>query len=467
MRKHPSVTTIKKLFALSGNLCAFPNCKNSLVDQSDNLIGQVCHIEAAEKGGERYNPKQTEEQRASFENLILLCANHHITTNDEKTYTVEVLIEMKKKHEERFLQHEYTFTDRVIEQATQQLLNQNNVNSGSGHQTNYLGHEITVNQGMSTPEVIAIVQALYDANFPKLIAIAKEESAKNIAKFENAFRDEVSKNLTPEQLQKFSDPDVQIALYDAVQSAARKDNDVLRKMLSNLIVQRVKNDPDELKQKVLNEAVATVGKLTKDQMKILTLCFIIKHGTFIGKHNWDNFKLLFEKAIKPFIDFKGTRAEIFHLQYAGCGKLEEVFRFDLVDFLRNTYSFVFLKPLEADEVNLLGVSEEVKSKILIKVDERIFFNSSTKQELQELLRKEAVDDFLVDKVAGVFDFKLLKQEEIKEKFITELSWSKDLFDKFEKTSLNHLTLTSVGMAIAIAYYEQIVGDTLDINIWIN
>jgi len=53
MRIQPSDKTLKKLFALSGNRCAFPGCKEFIVDEDQNLIGQVCHIEAAETGGER------------------------------------------------------------------------------------------------------------------------------------------------------------------------------------------------------------------------------------------------------------------------------------------------------------------------------------------------------------------------------------------------------------------------------
>ena len=40
-----------------------PNKKNQ-------LIGEVCHIEAAEIGGERYNPNQSDEDRRDYSNFI-------------------------------------------------------------------------------------------------------------------------------------------------------------------------------------------------------------------------------------------------------------------------------------------------------------------------------------------------------------------------------------------------------------
>ena len=106
-RKPPKESTIKRLYALSGNQCAFPDCSVKLVSPEDETnISNVCHIEAAEENGERYNPSSTDEVRRSFENLILLCPNHHKETNNEGKYTVEILREMKKAHEDKMMQPE-------------------------------------------------------------------------------------------------------------------------------------------------------------------------------------------------------------------------------------------------------------------------------------------------------------------------------------------------------------------------
>ena len=97
--------TIKRLYGLSGNQCAFPGCEVSFVSPEDETnVSNICHIEAAEEGGERYNPNSTDEERRSFENLILLCAKHHTETNDVGKYTVDVLQKMKQEHEAKMLQ---------------------------------------------------------------------------------------------------------------------------------------------------------------------------------------------------------------------------------------------------------------------------------------------------------------------------------------------------------------------------
>lgn len=113
MRKYPTTKTVKKLFALSGNICAFPKCNQNLVNENGDILAQICHIEAAEKGGERYNPSQTDEERRSFENLLLLCANHHIESNNVDIWTVIKLKDIKTQHEQRFLNNKFEISDET------------------------------------------------------------------------------------------------------------------------------------------------------------------------------------------------------------------------------------------------------------------------------------------------------------------------------------------------------------------
>lgn len=101
-RLNPTVGVLRELYLKSGNQCAFPGCNNPLIDNEGNFIGQVCHIEAAETRGERFNSNMTNEERRSFENLILLCYEHHVVTNNVNKYPVSVLKRMKREHEDKF-----------------------------------------------------------------------------------------------------------------------------------------------------------------------------------------------------------------------------------------------------------------------------------------------------------------------------------------------------------------------------
>jgi len=100
----PSVATVKRLFAVSGNRCAFPGCALPLVDEaSGKVTGRICHIRARSPEGQRYHAGQSEKERHGFANLVLMCPLHHdVIDNDAETYTVEGLLEIKARHEARY-----------------------------------------------------------------------------------------------------------------------------------------------------------------------------------------------------------------------------------------------------------------------------------------------------------------------------------------------------------------------------
>ncbi|MFL3662536.1 MAG: hypothetical protein ACJ04Q_00940 [Flavobacteriales bacterium] len=135
-RLAPKPSVVKRLFALSGNQCAYPDCKEHIVDESGTVIGEICHIEAAEIGGERYNEDSNDEYRRSFENLILMCSNHHKKTNNTEKYTTPILRQIKVDHENRNNQSQYDASDDIVNKAILNLMEQKNKNSGEGTQFN-------------------------------------------------------------------------------------------------------------------------------------------------------------------------------------------------------------------------------------------------------------------------------------------------------------------------------------------
>ncbi len=88
----------KKLYARSGNQCAFPNCTQSLF--GDSNLGEICHIEGLNPNSARFNPHLSDIEVNDYDNLILLCPTHHtLIDKEDKIYTVEVLRQMKQEHE--------------------------------------------------------------------------------------------------------------------------------------------------------------------------------------------------------------------------------------------------------------------------------------------------------------------------------------------------------------------------------
>jgi hypothetical protein len=100
-----SQPTIKVLFTLSGNQCAFPGCTNEIVAAETQwsdaaVVGHICHIYAAADNGPRGKPDLTTKERNSPGNLILMCGHHHPLIDKQwETYPATQLKEWKKAHE--------------------------------------------------------------------------------------------------------------------------------------------------------------------------------------------------------------------------------------------------------------------------------------------------------------------------------------------------------------------------------
>jgi hypothetical protein len=98
--------TLKKLFGLSGNMCAFPECNAAIIDSTfEILVGEICHIKSKSSNGPRYDSNQTDEERNSYENLLVMCNPHnkivdHPDTRDK--FPVELLRRFKDDHEAQF-----------------------------------------------------------------------------------------------------------------------------------------------------------------------------------------------------------------------------------------------------------------------------------------------------------------------------------------------------------------------------
>ncbi|TPJ41050.1 HNH endonuclease [Mesorhizobium sp. B2-7-1] len=111
----PSTSDIKRLFALSGNRCAFPKC-NAPMAIGETLVGEICHIKGARLRSSRHDPDQPPEERHAFENLILMCPTHHTVIDDDKeSYTVDRLIRLKRDHEDHAKPVEEGEADRVAQ----------------------------------------------------------------------------------------------------------------------------------------------------------------------------------------------------------------------------------------------------------------------------------------------------------------------------------------------------------------
>lgn len=96
------IPAIRKLYGLAGAKCSI--CRE-VVFRNNSHIGEMAHIVAKSKKGARGNEFFSGDIN-SYENLILLCANHHLEVDQNPAfYTVDVLLGIKSKHEKYIAQN--------------------------------------------------------------------------------------------------------------------------------------------------------------------------------------------------------------------------------------------------------------------------------------------------------------------------------------------------------------------------
>jgi hypothetical protein len=101
-------STVRRLDTLSGNECAHPNCTKKLIAEDGiSIISKICHIAAASKEGPRFDENMTDDERRGFDNLILLCDEHHVIIDNkenESEYPALLLKKWKSDQEKKILE---------------------------------------------------------------------------------------------------------------------------------------------------------------------------------------------------------------------------------------------------------------------------------------------------------------------------------------------------------------------------
>ncbi len=328
--------------------------------------------------------------------------------------------------------------------------------------------QVNIQHGLTYSEAKDLVSSVVDQ---KLIAFKDEAEStykQRTDEFKNLLTEKI-RNLLEAEIAKLREPDTQLTLMEAAKISGRKQSEELRNLLANLVVSRIKNDnsgKEELKNIVYNEAISTINKLTIDQLKIITLCYLLRYTSYGGIISWDTFKNYLSTHVKPFIGFKNTNAEFQHIEYAGCGSIG-IGSWDLVNIYRQQYSFLFFNLIEKDKIDNLSLPNKNEIVVLDSKEDKYFFKFKNKTEFENQLKQNKTDDEIIKKLISLYESNIKSDGEVKKKIFDETDIGKDLLDLLEKSNLVHLTLTSVGIAIGASYFEQVIGEKIDIGIWIN
>ncbi len=334
-------------------------------------------------------------------------------------------------------------------------------------------YQTNVHHGLSYYETKDLIESVIDQrNIP-----FRDEAIQIYNARIGAFKDEIFKkidSLSSDEIEKLKEPDTQIALLEAAKISGRKQDENLKKLLANLVINRIKkgdSDKEELKNIVYNEAILTVNKLTIDQIKIITLCYLLRYTQLTSMDSWISFRIFYlRNTVRKFLDFNNTPTEFQHIEYTGCGSLIlGIANWDLISTFRKVYSISFMNLVERDMIDCLSLTDDMKKDFfeLNESENKYFIPFRDKESFNQYLTGKGVETAIKNRLLEIFESHIKNNDEIRGMILNCSDTGKKLIDVWDTSYLKYLSLTSVGIAIGACYFEQITGSKLDINIWIN
>lgn len=267
--------------------------------------------------------------------------------------------------------------------------------------------DVVINQtnGLSVSEVKELCLLFLKDNFPALREEARKQAELNVKKFANDLESKIAAKIEEVSFEKFTDPDVQATINDAVQASARKGEKSNSSVLIDLISERVSNSSDDFQDVVISEAVSVVPKITDKQIAYLSFIHFMTRMSLSKINHVSQMEGLSSIVLKTVSSgFNLSDAQKRHLEYSSTCSILSMMSVNIYDgWMNQLYKHLGYTDLEKFKIDLETYSPSTK--ILL-----------------------------------------------------------DTFDKESKEG--QVTLTSVGMAIAIANLSKSIG-TLDYSIWIN
>lgn len=194
----------------------------------------------------------------------------------------------------------------------------------SGSTALQAGRDINI-QGLSVGEVRELCIMFLRDNFPQLREEAKRTAEEHVRAFATNLENRLANEAASIALEKFSEPDVQAAINDAVQASARKGGRANPNVLSTLISARVARKTNDYKDMVLSEAVHVVPRLTAPQIALLSFVHSVKSMVYRQLPAVTSLEQVGQLALGfSAAGFGLSESQRQHLQYAGAASVNNL-----------------------------------------------------------------------------------------------------------------------------------------------
>lgn len=331
------------------------------------------------------------------------------------------------------------------------------------------GGNIVITAGITASEARSIALDVAKATFYELTGVAKDTASLRIEEITNQVISKIESEY-PEGLKKAIDPDFQYALYTVQKQYGRTGDKDLGDLLVDLLVDRSKQESRDILQIVLNESLETAPKLTGGQLSILAITFLLRYTKNNQIINNEALGDYFDKHISPFIGkITKSGASYQHLQFTGCGSTGPT-AVTIEHILKLSYPGIFSKGFDPQIIieREISIGPNLNFfRVCLNDPQKIQVSYLDDESLKTGLEEHRVPDGDKEKIKALFKENLMNDAEIKEKCIKTRPYMEEIFNIWDNSEMNSLTLTSVGMAIGHANIKRFIGEFADLSSWIN
>lgn len=331
------------------------------------------------------------------------------------------------------------------------------------------GNDINVYNGVSYSDARQIALDVFNANFMKLIGVARDVAEERANKITQSFLEKLVKE-NPAGLAAAKDPDFQDTLFTVQKEYAKCGDTDMGDILVDLLVERSRIPERNLKQIVLNEAVRTVAKLTENQIAILSVVFLLEHTMNHGINSIESFGEYLDKYVLPQMKLvTDTRIAYEHLEYAGCGTVQ-IGSVALYQVWEANYMGLFFKGFDHEDIDKDRLSQETLSRYIMQClndASKYQVNAMSLEDLNKRLAAESAPENEAKYIVELFGKNKMTPDEMKTKIVELRPYMADFYSTWDNSPMKSFQLTSVGIAIGHANLRKYLGNFADLSIWVN
>lgn len=322
---------------------------------------------------------------------------------------------------------------------------------------------------ITVSEARQIALDVFRANALELAGIARDLFEARGREFIDRYLEELQQR-KPEALDALRDPDMQIALFTAQREYARSGDQDLSELLVDILVDRAAQRDRDLKRIVLNESLTVAPKLTPEQFDILSLSFVIRYTKRLNVGNPAQFSSYMLEGVLPFSkNLPKHNAPYQHLQYTGCASID-IGEIAVGGIIFNVYPGLFSSGFTREEFAAIAPPDQWIGTLLIPCFHKPALFQVAAVGLDDIAgvcERLSVPLEHREKIRDLQSNHRMSQQEIEEYLRLNVSGSDILLDLWEQSPLKHLSLTTVGIAIAHANIRRkLKRDDYNLSVWI-